>query len=137
MNGDLQDEESARRLRLKGRENPKPTKLYYLHTTRNPKEGSLNRASQGTSSSCLPTPPSLCDNWCSLCACNMAGAQPTVGKIFPERKNFPKALVGQNRVLGLHPLISWQEWKLLDGQRLGPKPTFPKAHGHAKTFEQN
>ena len=69
-----------------------------FHVTRIPKEGRLKHASQGTGSFVFTSSSFIEPLVLTWGARKMVGAWPTVGKIFSERKPFPKALVGQNHI---------------------------------------
>lgn len=80
LNRDLKGEESARCL-CGRQENPKPTKLQYLHVTRNPTGGWLSSQTGQMALAFLLSPPQVVAGaWASsLHACKVAAAQPQVG----------------------------------------------------------
>lgn len=130
---------------LRIRENPKPTKLHYLHITRNPKkEKRLHRGSQGTSppffsSSILSVvgfAPCTPARWLEL---SRGGQYFPVTLFFLREENLsrspPASFLSHRSELGHMVTLtpsSWQEWNLHDSWRVRPQLTFPKAQGAAE-----
>lgn len=109
-----------------------------LRRTRNPKEGRLNHASQrhgvplSLNSSILPVTARA-----HLGPGRWLERGPQWARSSQRRNPCPKLSWARTRLRAYPQTNHPVGMELSDSQRLGPKPAFPRAHGHAKIFEQS